>query len=198
MESPPSSPTSLVVNSPRRTLSLLRERRHKHPAIDPDENPAVSFAAGFAEEHGLKPSEVYGFVGSITTVLAAGNLHTKPIWAYTPEPWLHYLGITYYPSNFFVGVIIRYWAIAIPSFIMVTVVLAMVFYLGLNFMVTPSPTSFNVLFGKSKSRHYFCNVLLFADEHSRERPSVSFLGEEQPIEPIYDIPVDQINNLIFG
>lgn len=44
----------------------------------------------------------------------------------------------------------------------------------------------------------FCNVLLFADEHSRERPSVSFLGEEQPIEPIYDIPVDQINNLIFG
>ncbi|KAG6497896.1 hypothetical protein ZIOFF_045802 [Zingiber officinale] len=179
MESPPSSPTSLVVNSPRRTLSLLRERRHKHPAIDPDEKPAVSFAAGFAEEHGLKPSEVYGFVGSITTVLAA-------VWAYTPEPC------------FFVGVIIRYWAIAIPSFIMVTVVLAMVFYLGLNFMVTPSPTSFNVLFGKSKSRHYFCNVLLFADEHSRERPSVSFLGEEQPIEPIYDIPVDQINNLIFG
>ncbi|XP_042409072.1 phosphatidylinositol N-acetylglucosaminyltransferase subunit P-like [Zingiber officinale] len=171
MESPPSSPTSLVVNSPRRTLSLLRERRHKHPAIDPDENPAVSFAAGFAEEHGLKPSEVYGFVGSITTVLAAVIF---VVWAYTPEPWLHYLGITYYPS--------KYWAIAIPSFIMVTVVLAMVFYLGLNFMVTPSPTSFNVLF----------------DEHSRERPSVSFLGEEQPIEPIYDIPVDQINNLIFG
>ncbi|XP_074592129.1 phosphatidylinositol N-acetylglucosaminyltransferase subunit P-like [Curcuma longa] len=171
MESAPSSPTSLVVNSPRRTLSLLRERRHKHPAMDPDEKPAVSFAAGFAEEHGPKPSEVYGFVGSITTVLAAVIF---VVWAYTPEPWLHYLGITYYPS--------KYWAIAIPSFIMVTVVLAMVFYLGLNFMVTPSPTSFNVMF----------------DEHSRERPSVSFLGEEQPIEPIYDIPVDQINNLIFG
>lgn len=78
MESPPPSPTSLVVNSPRRTLSLLRERRHKHPALDPDKKPTVSFAAGFAEEHGPKPSEVYGFVGSITTVLAAGSCHTKP------------------------------------------------------------------------------------------------------------------------
>lgn len=43
---------------------------------------------------------------------------------------------------------IRYWAIAIPSFLIVTVVLAMVSYLGLNFMVTPPPTSFNIMFGK--------------------------------------------------
>ncbi|URE01060.1 phosphatidylinositol N-acetylglucosaminyltransferase subunit [Musa troglodytarum] len=172
MEETPPSPTSLVVSSPRRTLSLLRERRQKHPIPDPDEKTAASAAAAFAEEHGPKPSEVYGFVGCITTVIAAVIFM---VWAYTPEPWLHSLGITYYPS--------KYWAIAIPSFLIVTVVLAMVSYLGLNFLVTPLPTSFNIMF----------------DEYSRERSTVTSLrGEECPIEPISDIGVDQINNIMFG
>ncbi|XP_065039234.1 phosphatidylinositol N-acetylglucosaminyltransferase subunit P-like isoform X1 [Musa acuminata AAA Group] len=172
MEETPPSPTSLVVSSPRRTLSLLRERRQKQPIPDPDEKTAASAAAAFAEEHGPKPSEVYGFVGCITTVIAAVIFI---VWAYTPEPWLHYLGITYYPS--------KYWAIAIPSFLIVTVVLAMVSYLGLNFMVTPPPTSFNIMF----------------DEYSRERSTATSLGgEERPIEPISDIGVEQINNIMFG
>ncbi|XP_065007522.1 phosphatidylinositol N-acetylglucosaminyltransferase subunit P isoform X2 [Musa acuminata AAA Group] len=157
MEETPPSPTSLVVSSPRRTLSLLRERRQKHPIPDPDEKTAASAAAAFAEEHGPKPSEVYGFVGCITTVIAAVIFI---VWAYTPEPWLHYLGITYYPM-----------------------VLAMVSYLGLNFMVTPPPTSFNIMF----------------DEYSRERSTATSLGgEERPIEPISDIGVEQINNIMFG
>jgi phosphatidylinositol glycan class P protein len=41
--------------------------------------------------------EVYGFVGSISTIVATGLFF---LWAYLPEPWLHYLGITYYPSRF--------------------------------------------------------------------------------------------------
>ncbi|URE01062.1 phosphatidylinositol N-acetylglucosaminyltransferase subunit [Musa troglodytarum] len=131
MEETPPSPTSLVVSSPRRTLSLLRERRQKHPIPDPDEKTAASAAAAFAEEHGPKPSEVYGFVGCITTVIAAVIFM---VWAYTPEPWLHSLGITYYPN-----------------------------------------------------------------EYSRERSTVTSLrGEECPIEPISDIGVDQINNIMFG
>ena len=42
----------------------------------------------------------------------------------------------------------RYWALAVPAYLMVTVVLALGFYLGLNFMSTPSPTSLNTVFGK--------------------------------------------------
>ncbi|KAG1354317.1 hypothetical protein COCNU_07G004290 [Cocos nucifera] len=56
----------------------------------------VEKVPGFAEGRGPKPSEVYGFVDAITTVIAAVIFL---VWAYTPEPWLHYLGITYYPSN---------------------------------------------------------------------------------------------------
>lgn len=42
----------------------------------------------------------------------------------------------------------RYWALAVPAYLMVTVVLAIGFYIGLNFMATPPPTSFSTMFGK--------------------------------------------------
>ncbi|KAK8950064.1 Phosphatidylinositol N-acetylglucosaminyltransferase subunit P [Platanthera guangdongensis] len=70
----PSSPTSLVVSSPRRTLSLLRERRVF--TSDPEGKKSleaettVTTTTGFVVEHGPKTSEVYGFVGIITIVIA--------------------------------------------------------------------------------------------------------------------------------
>ena len=42
----------------------------------------------------------------------------------------------------------RQRALAVPTYAMVTVVLALGFYIGLNFMATPSPTSLNTMFGK--------------------------------------------------
>ncbi|KAK2974247.1 hypothetical protein RJ640_016733, partial [Escallonia rubra] len=97
------------------------------------------------------------------------------VWAYFPDHWLHSIGIFYYPS--------RYWALAVPACTMVTVVMAVVFYIGLNFMATPPPTSFNTIF----------------DEFTREPlsfgPSVG--EDEQAIEPISDIGISQINELML-
>lgn len=42
----------------------------------------------------------------------------------------------------------RYWALAVPAYVMVTVVLALGFYVGLNFISTPSPASLNSIYGK--------------------------------------------------
>ncbi|WMV11076.1 hypothetical protein MTR67_004461 [Solanum verrucosum] len=71
----------------------------------------------FLEIRDPKTSEVYGFVGSITTVVATDSLaflemlvprHHQYldigqilflVWAYLPEHWLHSLGIDYYPSR---------------------------------------------------------------------------------------------------
>ncbi|XP_077245103.1 phosphatidylinositol N-acetylglucosaminyltransferase, GPI19/PIG-P subunit isoform X2 [Tasmannia lanceolata] len=128
------------VNSPRRMLSLSKERA-KVSLLDLDSDEKISGYAVASEEQGPKSSEVYGFVGSITTVITTV---IYLIWAYTPEPWLHFLGITYYPS--------RYWALAVPAFAMMTVVLAMGFYVGLNFMATPPPTSLNTIFGSGMER----------------------------------------------
>ena len=92
--SPPStSPSpSLVVRSPRQTVSLIRNRRPHRDWAPSTRSP--SFAA---RDHGPKPSEVYGFVGSITTVIATA---VYLAWAYTPEPVLRSVGITYYPSKY--------------------------------------------------------------------------------------------------
>ncbi|XP_052490830.1 phosphatidylinositol N-acetylglucosaminyltransferase subunit P-like [Gossypium raimondii] len=130
------------VNSPRTILSFSKRGRTTTASVsfvDPnDEKPNSG-------EHGPKPFEVYGFVGSITIVVA-----TSP---------------------------------NIPSYAMVIIVLAVIFYIGLNFMSTPPPTSLTTMF----------------DEFSRE-PS-SFLShmerDEQPIEPISDLGIDKINVLMF-
>lgn len=137
---------------------------------DSDEK-ASSF--GVSGERGPKTSEVYGFVGSITTVVATVVFL---IWAYFPEHWLHSVGIYYYPS--------RYWALAVPTYAMVTVVLAIGFYVGLNFMATPPPTSFSTMF----------------DEYSREpvRLAPSMEDDKPPIQPMSDISINQINEIMFN
>ncbi|KAF0902655.1 hypothetical protein E2562_018284 [Oryza meyeriana var. granulata] len=173
--SPPLSP-SLVVRSPRQTLSLLRNRHPGRESQSPPTSTSTSLAGG------PKPSEVYGFVGSITTVIATT---VYLIWAYMPECCLRSLGITYYPS--------RYWALAAPSFMIVATALCMVVYMGLNFLATPPPTSFNTIFDEhSRERAMFDSANATAMEEEEE------VELERPIEPISDISVDQINSLMFG
>ncbi|WVZ10908.1 hypothetical protein V8G54_015438 [Vigna mungo] len=163
MESPHS------VNSPRRTLSLSKQRRATVSFLDPDDKTS---GFGLSGDHGPKPSEVYGFVGSITTVVATVIFF---IWAYVPESWLQSAGISYYPS--------RYWALAVPTYVMVTIILMLGFYIGLNFISTPSPSSLNTVF----------------DKFSRDPLSNECsLEDEKPIDPISDIGLDRINDVMFN
>ncbi|KAK6119996.1 hypothetical protein DH2020_046236 [Rehmannia glutinosa] len=143
------------VNSPRRILSFSKNRRASVSFPDVDHRSPAGF--GVSGDHGPKLSEVYGFVGSITTVVS-----------------------TACPLSF-----IRYWALAVPTYFMVTIVLAIGFYIGVNFMATPPPTSLNSMF----------------DEFSREPVSeISSTDDddEQPIEPISDIGINQINDIMFN
>ena len=69
------------VNSPSRVLSFSKGRIAAASAsasfFDPDEKAASGF--GVSWEQSPKPSEVYGFVGSITTAVATGfNLIIPP------------------------------------------------------------------------------------------------------------------------
>ncbi|KAK9911216.1 hypothetical protein M0R45_035137 [Rubus argutus] len=155
---------SYSVCSPRRILSVSKKRREATVSFaDPDVKAS--------EFHGPKPAEVYGFVGSITTVVATVIFL---VWAYVPESWLHSIGIFYYPS--------RYWALAVPAYAMMTVVLALVFYCGLNFMSTPPPSSLYAVY----------------DEFSRDPVnSARMADDDQPIEPISDISIDRINRSMF-
>ncbi|KAK6121602.1 hypothetical protein DH2020_044661 [Rehmannia glutinosa] len=130
------------VNSRRRILSFSKDR-----------TTDVSFSCRtrfrVSRQNGAKTSEVYGFVGFITTLAA------------TVCAW--------------------YWALSVPTHVMVTIVLAIGLYIGLNFMATPPPTSLKSMF----------------DEYSKEPLSSipATNDDEQAIEPISDIGTNQVNGM---
>lgn len=76
-----SSSTSYTVSSPRRTLSLPKKRNYLSSQQDTSKEereeikhlPAVTTPITGAPA-GPKPSEVYGFVGAITTVVATSKI----------------------------------------------------------------------------------------------------------------------------
>ncbi|KAJ8762735.1 hypothetical protein K2173_012227 [Erythroxylum novogranatense] len=158
---------SFSVSSPRGVLSFSKKRRATVSFADPDK--ASGF--GISGQQGPKPLEVYGFVGSITTVVATVIFF---VWAYVPEAWLHSMGIYYYPN--------RYWALVLPTYVMVAIALGLIFYLGLNFMSTPAQASCYTIF----------------DEFSKDPSDFVPEGDEKPIEPISDIDLYEINDLMFG
>ncbi|XP_071735951.1 phosphatidylinositol N-acetylglucosaminyltransferase subunit P-like isoform X3 [Rutidosis leptorrhynchoides] len=153
-------------NSPRRTLSYSRNRGATFSVFETD-NKAAS-GVGVSGEHGPNPSEVYGFVGAISTVVAT-------VWAYVPDPWLHSIGIFYYPS--------KYWALALPAYASVALATMFLFYVGLNFMATPAPTSLNSIYDENSKDPVWFDPALKEDD--------------RPIEPYSDIGIDQINELMF-
>jgi hypothetical protein len=72
-----------------------------------------------AEDHTASTNtiEVYGFLGWITSsVLYCMYI----VWSCTPDGLLHWHGVTYYPD--------KYWALAVPTWVCVTVVAACCMY----------------------------------------------------------------------
>ena len=71
---------------------------------------------------------VHAFVGWLSTIVVYVVFLS---WAFIPEPILHYYGITYYPSHYF--------AIALPSYSIVFVILLFTLYIGTNMLCTFPP-----------------------------------------------------------
>ncbi|KAF5629230.1 vacuolar sorting-associated 8 like [Fusarium sp. NRRL 52700] len=106
--------------------SLLRPSRPTTPdASDDDAIAPVPRAAPKVPTY-----EYYGFVlylfSSLTFLIYI-------LWAYLPSPFLHALGIYYYPN--------RWWALAIPAFIVMTVVYIYVALAAFNTEMLTVPLS---------------------------------------------------------
>lgn len=82
--------------------SLLRPSRPTTPDASDDEN--IAHVPRVAPK--VPTYEYYGFV---LYLLSSLTFLTYLLWGYLPSPFLHALGIYYYPN--------RWWALAIPAFI---------------------------------------------------------------------------------
>jgi len=98
------------------------------------------------------------------------------VWAVLPDSILHSLGVTYYPN--------RYWAIAIPVLLMVTLVFSFIIYFALNLMSTESIDSIYTITDNDALPP------AKADEELQE--------DNASIPPISDIPITVVNELLYG
>lgn len=84
---------------------------------------------------------VYAFVAWIASMVV---FVVFLLWAFSPRSLLHQIGITYYPS--------RYYAIALPAYIIMLIFVVNIGYIGINMMMTHEPDDmFTVKDGQTRS-----------------------------------------------
>ncbi|OUM64216.1 hypothetical protein PIROE2DRAFT_42774, partial [Piromyces sp. E2] len=87
-----------------------------------------------------KPAyEFYGYAFYLVSFLAMG---LWLLWAFSTESFSNKIGFTYYPK--------RYWAIALPDYIVICILFGVVIFLCYNFIHTPSFDSLNTIAGNNK------------------------------------------------
>ncbi|KAI0020760.1 PIG-P-domain-containing protein [Xylariomycetidae sp. FL0641] len=118
-------PPTPLPPSPSLTSLVLRPSRPTTPDPSDDELEPVPRASPKVPTY-----EYYGFVlylfSSLTFLIYL-------LWAYLPSPFLHALGIYYYPN--------RWWALAVPAFIVMLIVYIYVALAAYNTEVLTLPLS---------------------------------------------------------
>ncbi|RHY06091.1 hypothetical protein DYB37_013691 [Aphanomyces astaci] len=112
---------------------------------------------------------------SLYTALTLGiHVVCYLLWAYVPDAILASYGITYYPS--------RYWALAVPAMLVMTLMALVVFYIAINWISTAPLDSYNTI---------------------RDQYTVTLTKEELDIQrnantpAIADIPLTSVNRMLF-
>jgi phosphatidylinositol glycan class P protein len=104
-----------------------------------------------AKEEELSSKEIYGLIAVLGTYLAFG---IYLVWALCPPAWLDAIGWTWYPSRFVhLGTRDaladgRDWAVIVPSYLMVVVLLAYWSYAALTPLLSPSFDSPDLIVGR--------------------------------------------------
>ncbi|CEP10069.1 hypothetical protein [Parasitella parasitica] len=135
--------------------------------------PHVERAPPVAITNKTPAYEYYGFAMYLASFVALG---IYLIWAYVPDEILHSLGITYYPN--------RYWALAIPIWLMTFVWFIFISFMTINLMNT------------APLYHIDC----ITDEHANIMKLDNQLVSDRPsdwIPELHDIPIGLVNKFLY-
>ncbi|ETV99710.1 hypothetical protein, variant [Aphanomyces invadans] len=123
-------------NRRKSSTDMMGHRKGDRKLSDIMEGVAMPPSMSFLETQRITAMqmEIYGFAGWIASIVV---FVCYLLWAYVPDSILASYGITYYPS--------RYWALAVPAMLAMTLMALLVVYIAINWVSTAPLDSYNTI-----------------------------------------------------